>query len=140
MFGPKTALAIVLLAATAVWSEVSPDQTCGTAKGGNNKGYTCPSEIKCCSGSGFCGASDAHCFTTTGCQDKFSNATGSCIKPVDGVSISPDGTCGSVGAGAIVGTRQHIALLRTAVSQSTESVSDFGATAQHTRSVVESWR
>ncbi|KAI1408651.1 amidohydrolase family-domain-containing protein [Hypoxylon sp. FL1857] len=99
MFGPKTALAIVLLAATAVWSEVSPDETCGTTKAGNNKGYTCPSAIKCCSANGYCGATDEYCLTTAGCQDKFSNATGACTKPVDGVSISPDGTCGSEGAG-----------------------------------------
>ncbi|OTA56641.1 carbohydrate-binding module family 18 protein [Hypoxylon sp. EC38] len=99
MFGPKTALAIILLAATAVWSEVSPDQTCGVAKAGNNKGYTCPIEIKCCGGSGYCGASDAHCLTTVGCQDKYSNVTGSCTKPIDGVSISPDGTCGFAGVG-----------------------------------------
>ncbi|KAI1134623.1 amidohydrolase family-domain-containing protein [Hypoxylon sp. FL0543] len=99
MFGPKTVLAIILLAATAVWSEVSPDETCGTTNAGNNKGYTCPSAIKCCSANGYCGAADEYCLTTAGCQDKFSNATGSCIEPVDGVSISPDGTCGTEGAG-----------------------------------------
>ncbi|KAI1388098.1 amidohydrolase family-domain-containing protein [Hypoxylon trugodes] len=99
MIGPKSAIAIVLILATAVWSEVSPDETCGVDKAGNKKGYTCPGTIKCCSASGYCGATDEYCLTTAGCQDKYSNATGSCIKPVDGVSISPDGTCGSEGAG-----------------------------------------
>ncbi|OTA98063.1 carbohydrate-binding module family 18 protein [Hypoxylon sp. CI-4A] len=99
MFGPKTALAIILLAATAVWSDVSPDETCGMDGAGNDNGYTCPGEIKCCSVNGYCGATDEYCLTTTGCQDQYSNATGSCNEPVDGVSISPDGTCGIVSAG-----------------------------------------
>ncbi|OTA96203.1 carbohydrate-binding module family 18 protein [Hypoxylon sp. CO27-5] len=140
MFGPKTALAIILLAATAVWSEVSPDQTCGVAKAGNNKGYTCPIEIKCCGGSGYCGASDAHCLTTVGCQDKYSNATGSCTKPIDGVSISPDGTCGFAGVGAFVEMQQHIAILRTAVSRNTEIATDSDRTAQYMRSAVGGMR
>ncbi|XXG95309.1 hypothetical protein Hte_001570 [Hypoxylon texense] len=94
MFGLKSALAIALLAATAVWSDVSPDETCG-----EENGYTCPGEIKCCSVNGFCGSTDEYCLTTAGCQSEFSNSTSACTEPVDGVSISPDGTCGSEGAG-----------------------------------------
>lgn len=99
MFGAKSSLVIVLLAATAVWSEVSPDETCGNDEAGNDEGYTCPGEIKCCSVNGYCGSTDEYCLTTAGCQDEFSNSTSACTEPVDGVSISPDGTCGSEGAG-----------------------------------------
>lgn len=94
MFSVKSTLAIALLAATAVWADVSPDETCG-----DENGYTCPGEIKCCSVNGFCGSTDAYCLTTAGCQGEFSNSTAACTKPVDGVSISPDGTCGTEGAG-----------------------------------------
>ncbi|KAI0377341.1 amidohydrolase family-domain-containing protein [Hypomontagnella monticulosa] len=99
MFGAKTAFALILLAATAVFSDVSPDETCGLTKAGNNKGYTCPGEKKCCSSNGYCGSTDEYCLTTVGCQTKYSNATAACVAPVAGKTISPDGTCGSAGAG-----------------------------------------
>ncbi|KAK6948824.1 hypothetical protein Daesc_010595 [Daldinia eschscholtzii] len=90
MFGAKAALFTILLAATAVWSEVSPDETCGVDKAGNKKGYTCPGEKKCCSANGYCGSTDEYCLKTVGCQSKYSNATAACIDPVDGKTISPD--------------------------------------------------
>lgn len=99
MFGAKTAFALVLLAATAVFSDVSPDETCGLTKAGNSKGYTCPGEKKCCSSNGYCGSTDEYCLTTVGCQTRYSNATAACVAPVAGKTISPDGTCGSTEAG-----------------------------------------
>lgn len=99
MFGTKSAITLVLLAATAVWSAVSPDETCGNDGAGAKKGYTCPSAIKCCSPNGYCGATDEYCLKTVGCQSKYSNSTSACIDPVDKVSISPDGTCGEDGVG-----------------------------------------
>ncbi|KAI0853609.1 carbohydrate-binding module family 18 protein [Daldinia vernicosa] len=99
MLGAKAALVTILLAATAVWSDVSPDETCGVEKAGDNNGYTCPGEKKCCSANGYCGSTDEYCLKTVGCQSKYSNATAACIDPIDGETISPDGTCGSEGAG-----------------------------------------
>ncbi|KAI1076908.1 carbohydrate-binding module family 18 protein [Whalleya microplaca] len=87
-----------LLAATA-WSAVSPDGSCGIEGGGADNGYTCPEEIACCSQNGYCGSTDEFCLTSMGCQGDFSNATAACTEPVDGTTISPDGTCGSEGAG-----------------------------------------
>ncbi|KAI1254824.1 hypothetical protein MGN70_002884 [Eutypa lata] len=48
--------------------EVSPDNTCGTT-GGGTEGYTCPSELSCCSQYGYCGITTAYC--GTGCQSEF---------------------------------------------------------------------
>ncbi|KAK1755531.1 carbohydrate-binding module family 18 protein [Echria macrotheca] len=80
-------------------SVVSPNLTCGTVLGGANKGYTCPSEVACCSAYGYCGSSDEFCLTTAGCQSRYSNSSTSCTAPKSGVSISVDGTCGTTGAG-----------------------------------------
>ncbi|KAI0173074.1 carbohydrate-binding module family 18 protein [Hypoxylon sp. FL1284] len=94
MFSLKSTLAVALLAVAAVWADESPDGTCG-----GEAAYTCPGDTKCCSTHGFCGATDEYCLTTAGCQAEFSNSADSCTEPVDKVSISPDGTCGSEGAG-----------------------------------------
>jgi hypothetical protein len=74
---------------------VSPNKTCGAS----NSGYTCPSDAACCSQYGYCGATDAFCLTTAGCQTRYSNSSSACYAPKPGVSISIDGTCGSTGAG-----------------------------------------
>ncbi|KAI0014836.1 carbohydrate-binding module family 18 protein [Xylariomycetidae sp. FL0641] len=92
-------LSLAFLAASAVWSEVSPDGSCGMVEGGNNLGYTCPGELQCCSQNGYCGASEEFCLTSVGCQGDYSNATDACTAPVDGTTVSPDGTCGTAGAG-----------------------------------------
>ncbi|KAH8883773.1 hypothetical protein GQ53DRAFT_607984, partial [Thozetella sp. PMI_491] len=78
---------------------VSPDNTCGIQNSGLNNGYTCPSELPCCGQYGFCGAGDAYCLTSTGCQTGYSYMSGSCYAPTDGATISPDNTCGKTGAG-----------------------------------------
>ncbi|KAI1341330.1 carbohydrate-binding module family 18 protein [Xylariaceae sp. FL0016] len=98
MFNLASTFAFALLAATA-WSALSPDGSCGMTKGGANKGYTCPSDIKCCSSSGYCGSGNEFCLNSMGCQKTYSNATAACVDPVNATTISPDGTCGSVGAG-----------------------------------------
>ncbi|KAF2123712.1 carbohydrate-binding module family 18 protein [Dothidotthia symphoricarpi CBS 119687] len=61
--------------------DISPDGTCGGTNGFICKGSTFGD---CCSSSGFCGSTDAHC--KAGCQTKFGNCTAN--------NISPDGTCG----------------------------------------------
>ncbi|KAK4031559.1 carbohydrate-binding module family 18 protein [Parachaetomium inaequale] len=73
---------------------VSPDMSCGASKS-----YTCPSSAACCSQHGWCGATEAFCLTTAGCQTRYSNASSACYAPKPGVSVSIDGTCGSTGAG-----------------------------------------
>ncbi|KAI5856140.1 carbohydrate-binding module family 18 protein [Durotheca rogersii] len=99
MHSALSTLSLVLLLAAAVRPELSPDGTCGQAKAGNNKEYTCPSDEKCCSPSGYCGSTDEHCLKSVGCQDKFSNSTTACVNPVNGTTVSPDGTCGNEGVG-----------------------------------------
>jgi hypothetical protein len=74
---------------------VSPDKTCGAS----NSGYTCPRDAACCSQYGYCGATDAFCLTTAGCQARYSNSSSACHAPRSGVSLSVDGTCGNEGAG-----------------------------------------
>ncbi|KAI1490928.1 amidohydrolase family-domain-containing protein [Biscogniauxia mediterranea] len=92
-------IVVAILAATA-WSEVSPDGSCGMENGGANNGYTCPGDLQCCSVNGYCGSTDEFCLTSVGCQPTYSNDTAACVEPVDGTTISPDGTCGTEGAGA----------------------------------------
>ncbi|KAK3682958.1 hypothetical protein B0T22DRAFT_386246, partial [Podospora appendiculata] len=76
----------------------SPDLTCGVRTGGT---YSCPSHAPCCSMSGYCGTGDSYCLTSLGCQAKYSAPGGvaSCYAPVDKVTITPDNTCGTTGAG-----------------------------------------
>jgi len=66
---------------TIIPGTISPDGSCG----GANK-YKCAGSTfgDCCSGSGFCGSTTAHC--SAGCQFLF----GTCIAS----DLSPDGTCG----------------------------------------------
>ncbi len=78
---------------------VSPDNTCGLQNAGLNHGYTCPSSLPCCGEFGFCGSGDSYCLTSTGCQPGYSYVAGACVPPIDGQTISPDNTCGKVGAG-----------------------------------------
>ncbi|KUJ20398.1 carbohydrate esterase family 4 protein [Mollisia scopiformis] len=78
---------------------VSPDNTCGTIFNSTNNGttangYTCPSDLPCCSVHGFCGSTNDYCLTTAGCQSLFGN----CTAPSAG-TITPDETCGILGAG-----------------------------------------
>ena len=81
---------------------VSPNLTCGTKEaGGSPNGYTCPTAAPCCSSHGFCGTGDGYCLNTGGCQASFSEKATSCYAPVDGVSVTPDGTCGKAGAGTL---------------------------------------
>jgi hypothetical protein len=90
---------IGLLLTVAVDSQVTPDGTCGLIGAGNGTGYTCPSNNQCCSSSGWCGTSDLHCLTTTGCQAEYSVSAEACHAPIDGETVSPDGTCGTTVAG-----------------------------------------
>ncbi|KAI5919590.1 carbohydrate-binding module family 18 protein [Camillea tinctor] len=90
---------VVTILATTAWSDVSPDGSCGMENGGANNGYTCPGDLKCCSVNGYCGSTDEFCLTSVGCQATYSNDTAACVEPVDGTTISPDGTCGTEGAG-----------------------------------------
>ena len=91
-------LAVVLLA-VAARADVSPDGSCGLAGAGEENGYTCPGDVQCCGASGWCGTTEAHCLITVGCQAEYSNSTAACTEPVPGTTISPDGTCGTEGAG-----------------------------------------
>ena len=92
-------MAAFLAAATVARAEVSPDGSCGLSGAGEEKGYTCPGDVQCCGATGWCGTSEAHCLTTVGCQADYSNSTAACTEPVPGTTISPDGTCGTEGAG-----------------------------------------
>ena len=79
---------------------VSPNKTCGNSgPGGSTQGWTCPSDAACCSVYGYCGTGDEFCLTTGGCQTRFSNSSSACQAPRSGVTVSIDGTCGSVGVG-----------------------------------------
>lgn len=74
---------------------VSPDNTCGkTGPGGGINGYTCSPSLPCCSIKGFCGADNAYCLATAGCQSEFGNCTA-----LSGAVVTPDLTCGFTGAG-----------------------------------------
>jgi hypothetical protein len=74
---------------------ISPDNTCGNnGTGGGADGYICPPTLPCCSVNGFCGSTSEYCLTTVGCQAAFGN----CTAPSAG-TISPDETCGLIGAG-----------------------------------------
>lgn len=92
-------LACLACLTTGSLAAVSPDGTCGLAKAGANKGYTCFREKACCSSAGYCGAEDAYCLSSAGCQGTYSNATSACRAPVPGTTVSVDGTCGTVAAG-----------------------------------------
>ncbi|KAF5024579.1 hypothetical protein F66182_3342 [Fusarium sp. NRRL 66182] len=65
---------------------MTTDGSCG-ANGKTCKG---PKYGDCCSGSGYCGGTDAFCLASEGCQSKFGSCTGS-------DTISTDGVCGSNG-------------------------------------------
>ncbi|KAF2135307.1 carbohydrate-binding module family 18 protein, partial [Aplosporella prunicola CBS 121167] len=54
-------------------SSVSPNGKCDN----NNGGYTCKGSVfgNCCSESGWCGDTDAHCGTGHGCQPEFGDCT-----------------------------------------------------------------
>ena len=95
-FISKLAFALLTVAAHA---EVSTDGSCGVTGAGGENAYTCPGDIQCCAASGWCGSTEAHCLTTVGCQADYSNSTEACTEPVPGTTISPDGTCGTEGAG-----------------------------------------
>ncbi|KAF1365990.1 hypothetical protein EJ07DRAFT_91671, partial [Lizonia empirigonia] len=76
---------------TCTTTDLSPDGTCG----GTNK-YKCKGSGfgDCCSPSGYCGSTTAHC--TTGCQSAFGTCTSTptsstAPRPSD---VSPDGMCG----------------------------------------------
>lgn len=74
---------------------ISPDNTCGrNGTGGGADGYTCPSDLPCCSVNGFCGSTNAFCLTTAGCQSDFGNCTA-----LAAGTITLDETCGISGAG-----------------------------------------
>ncbi len=74
---------------------VSPDNTCGTdGVGGGADGYTCPSDLPCCSVNGYCGSTTDYCSIDNGCQSAFGN----CTAPSSG-TVSPDMTCGITGGG-----------------------------------------
>jgi hypothetical protein len=81
---------------------VSPNLTCGIkGEGGSSNAYTCPSAgNSCCSSHGFCGTGDSYCLTSVGCQQAYSGTPGACYAPTDGVTLSPDFTCGKTGAGS----------------------------------------
>jgi len=106
---PLTTLLLLPLLATALPSApdpllltravAPPNGTCGLLLAGANAGNTCPGETACCSSYGYCGTNDQFCLTTAGCQSRYSNSSSACHAPRSGVSITIDGTCGSVGAG-----------------------------------------
>ncbi|KAH8880598.1 hypothetical protein GQ53DRAFT_755017 [Thozetella sp. PMI_491] len=94
-------LPVLLPRDTDLVGAVSPNLTCGTKDaGGSPNAYTCPTTAPCCSAHGFCGTGDSYCVNTAGCQASFSATAASCYAPKDGVTISPDGTCGKTGAGS----------------------------------------
>lgn len=63
---------------------VSPDNSCGTtSNGGSPSGYTCPTDLPCCSTYGWCGSTDAYCLTSKGCQGQFGTCTQDGNPPMD---------------------------------------------------------
>ncbi|TEY46203.1 hypothetical protein BOTCAL_0320g00140 [Botryotinia calthae] len=80
---------------------ISPNNTCGFngTAGGVADGYTCPSSLPCCSSNGFCGKTDAYCLSSNGCQSQFGNCTSPVAVAGSKVVVSPDETCGIIGAG-----------------------------------------
>ncbi|KAF6822675.1 chitin deacetylase [Colletotrichum plurivorum] len=75
---------------------VSPDNSCGTtSNGGSPSGYTCPTDLPCCSTYGWCGSTDAYCLTSNGCQGQFGTCTQDGSPPTD----TGDGNDGSPGNG-----------------------------------------
>ncbi|KAH7061724.1 keratin-associated protein 5-4 [Paraphoma chrysanthemicola] len=67
-------------------SKISTDGTCGGSKGLICKGSGFGD---CCSSSGFCGSTTAHC--SAGCQSTFGTCTTGGTTPSN---VSPDGSCG----------------------------------------------
>ncbi|KAF8474636.1 hypothetical protein BDZ91DRAFT_779280 [Kalaharituber pfeilii] len=76
------ALGAIFVALSFVWAEPSPDGSCGVKS--NSVTYECWGDMGCCSSSGWCGNSTAHC--SAGCQRNYSV---SCGPP-----YSFDNTCG----------------------------------------------
>lgn len=75
---------------------ISPDNTCGkNGTGAGADAYTCPQTLPCCSANGYCGSDSSYCLTTAGCQANFGNCTASVVTH----TVSPDFTCGLIGAG-----------------------------------------
>jgi len=73
--------AVALLSSTFTVAELSPDGSCGVV---GTHTYQCwPTFGNCCSGTGWCGNSTAHC--GGGCDSRY----GTC-----GQKLTPDGTCG----------------------------------------------
>lgn len=72
----------------------TPNLTCGRFLG-EGINYICPEDKPCCSYWGYCGTGDAYCNTLAGCQASHSNPkVPNCHKPIDKVTVSPDGSCG----------------------------------------------
>ncbi|KAF6838434.1 chitin deacetylase [Colletotrichum musicola] len=85
---------------------VSPDNSCGTtSNGGSPSGYTCPTDLPCCSTYGWCGSTDAYCLTSNGCQGQFGTCTQDGSPPTDtsdgGDGSSGNGQCGPANGNAV---------------------------------------
>ncbi|KAG7077227.1 chitin deacetylase [Colletotrichum scovillei] len=82
---------------TAVAVNVSPDNSCGkTGNGGSAAGYSCPTDLPCCSVNGWCGSTNDYCLATNGCQTGFGTCTNDGSPPAGGGDggDSGSGVCG----------------------------------------------
>lgn len=82
---------------TAVAVNVSPDNSCGkTGNGGSAAGYSCPTDLPCCSVNGWCGSTNDYCLATNGCQTGFGTCTNDGSPPASGGDggDSGSGVCG----------------------------------------------
>ncbi|KAL2353497.1 Cupredoxin [Cryomyces antarcticus] len=99
-------------------AQKSKDGTCGGVNG-----YTCKDSWfgNCCSGSGYCGKSEAYC--AQGCQSDF----GSCDVNTAGQSVSTDGSCG--GSVTCQGSNSSAARSTSSAAGSSSSSVSAGPTA-----------
>lgn len=109
MMSPSFSITILSLFLTMLWypaygnpllpREVSPDNSCGGASG-----YTCPSNMPCCSKYGWCGSSDQHC--GDGCQPSYGTCTTatppSQLPSTGGVADIPRPAIGNVPYGQVI--------------------------------------
>lgn len=92
---PQNGLTFNALAGRAV----SPDYSCGTTgDGGSTNGYTCPSDLECCSIHGWCGSTSDYCSINNGCQTAYGTcndtATAPTIPTASGTTAELGGQCG----------------------------------------------
>lgn len=77
---------------------ISPDNTCGiTSSGGSPNAYECPTNLPCCSASGYCGSTGDYCDLNLGCQITY----GTCNEAAGEPPNDPDRCGPGVGSCAV---------------------------------------